>query len=428
MYTKVLDAFDGNEEAASKAIAQQTSIWRIGRDLTKDGLKGKVKMTDALALENATIVIPHVMSQFVKEGVEPMLVGTRLLQRIQYEPGLQIQFPAIGALYAEDVAPGQSLPEITPDLGGQATNEIKVGKSGLAIKLFDDMMRFSQYDLVGFWLRLAGNALARHKEQKIFEFINSMGTVVFDNTTRTNGLTGKYTSGRTNTGTLNGSITMDDIMEMYTTGLNQGFIMDTILIHPLSWLMWLRDPVLRAFQLQYGGGAWWNTWQGDPKGKDELAAFSPLGEGSGRSDNQPSDAEDAPTATPIADLDQNIDARPQPPSYLGLSFNIIVSPFVPFNVTANTADLMMFNSQNLGALIVDRDPRVQEWKDPLLDMTKLQISETYGLAIYNEGQAIVVAKDVKITRNLVSEESVTPTLEISGSLQDPAESGLPSPL
>jgi len=97
-------------------------------------------------------------------------------------------------------------------------------------------------------------------------------------------------------------------------------------------------------------------------------------------------------------------------------------------VTNNTADIMMFNSANLGALIVDRDPRVQEWKDPLLDMTKLQISETYGLAIYNEGQAIVVAKDVKITRNLISEESVTPHLAVSGSLQDPAESGLASPL
>ena len=289
MYTKVLDAFNGNEEAANKAIAQQSSIWRVGRDLTGD-IKGKVAMKDALALENATIVIPHVMSQFVKEGVEPMLIGTSLLQRIQYEPGLQIQFPAIGALYAEDVAPGQSLPEITPDLGGQVTNEIKVGKSGLAIKLFDDMMRFSQYDLVGFWLRLSGNALARHKEKKIFEFINSMGTTIFDNTTRASGLSGKYTSGRSNTGTLNGSITMDDIMDMYTHGLNAGFHMDTILIHPLSWLMWLRDPVLRAFQLQYGGGAWWNTWQGDPKGKDELAAFSPLGEGSGRADNPPSSA------------------------------------------------------------------------------------------------------------------------------------------
>lgn len=427
MYTKVLDAFNGNKEQADLAIAQQNSIWHVGRDLTGQ-LKGKVKMEDALALENATVVIPHVMSQFVKEPTEPMLIGASLLQRIQYEPGLQIQFPAIGALYAEDVAHGQSLPEITPDLGGQATNEIKVGKSGLAIKLFDDMMRWSQYDLVGFWLRLAGNALARHKEKKIFEFINSMGTTVFDNTTRTNGITGKYTSGRAATGALNGSITMDDIMEMYTQGLNQGFIMDTILIHPLSWLMWLRDPVLRAFQLQYGGGAWWNTWQGNPKGKDELASFSPLGEGSGRADNPPSGAGDAPVATPIADLDQNIDARPTLPNYLGLSFNIIVSPFVPFDVSANTADIMMFNSANLGALIVDREPHVQEWKDVLLDMTKLQISETYGLAIYNEGQAIITAKDVKITRNLISEESVTPHLAISGTMQDPAESGLASPL
>ena len=164
MYTKVLDAFDGNKEKADEAIMQQSSIWRVGHDLTGN-IKGRVKMQDALALPNATIVIPHVMSQFVKEGTEPMLIGTRLLQRIQYEPGLQIQFPAIGALYAEDVAPGQSLPEITPDLGGQATNEVTVGKSGLAIKLFDDMMRHSQYDLVQFWLRLSGNALARHKEK-----------------------------------------------------------------------------------------------------------------------------------------------------------------------------------------------------------------------------------------------------------------------
>lgn len=427
MLTKVLDAFDGNKEEAAKAVAQQESIWRLGRDLT-GGLQGRVKMQDALALPNATIVIPHVMSQFVKEGTEPMLIGTRLLQRIQYEPGLQIQFPAIGALYAEDVAPGQSVPEITPDMGGEVSNEVKVGKSGLAIKLFDDMLRHSQYDLVQFWLRLAGNALARHKEKKIFEFINSMGTVVFDNTTRTNGLTGKYTSGRTASGQLNATITMDDVMEMYTTCLNQGFMADTILIHPLAWLMWLRDPVLRAFQLQHGGGAWWNVWQGDPKPMDELASFSPLGEGRGQFTNPPSSATDAPAATPIADLDQRIDARPQLPSYMGPSFNIIPSPFVPFDVTNNTADIMMFNSQNLGALIVDREPRVDEWKDPLLDMTKLQVTETYGLAIYNEGQAIVVAKDVKIARNLVSEESVTPTLSISGSLQDPAESGLASPI
>lgn len=429
MFSKVLEAFDGDKEKAQDAIQRQANIWLTGVDI-KGEIKGRVRMQDTLALPNASIVIPHVMTQFVKQGVEPMLIGTRLLQRIQYQPGLQIQFPAIGALYAEDAAPGSSLPEFTPDMGGQATNEIKVGRSGLAIKLFEDIMRWSQYNLVQFWLRLAGQALARHKEEKIFRYITAVGTVAFDNTTRTNGLTGAYTSGRNNDGTLNGSITMDDLMQMYTIGLQQGFIMDTILIHPLTWLMWLRDPVLRTFQLQYGGGTWWNMWQGDPRNRNDLASFPPLGEGSGQHVNPPTGAQDAPAATPVADWDQRLTSTPKPPSYLGLAFNIIPSPFVPFDTTNNTADLIMFNSQNLGALIVDRDPRVVEWTDPLLALRKIQIEETYGLAIYNEGQGIVVAKDVKVAANKIPDDNiyVTGSVTLPSGLVDPQLSGLASPL
>lgn len=427
---QVLEAFKGDEAQARSAMYQQASIWRTGLDVTRPN-DGQINMEDAVALPNASIVIPHVMTQFVKEGIEPMLIGTRLLTRVQFQPGLQIQFPAIGSLYAEDVAPGQSLPEFAPDMGGHVTNEIKVGKSGLALKIFDEVVRFSQYNLVAFWLRLAGQALARHKEKKIFNFISAIGTTAFDNSSlanRANSVTGRYTSGRNQDGSLNGAMTMDDVFEMYTLGLQQGFIMDTILVHPLTWLMWLRDPVLRTFQLQYGGGAWWNMWQGDPKNRNDLAAFPPLGEGTGQHVNPPSDAADAPTATAIEEWDQRLTSKPNPPSYLGLSFNIIPSPFVNFNVTNNTADVIMFNSQNLGALIVDEDPRVLEWTQPDLGLRKMQIAERYGLAILNEGQGIVVGRSIKVTRNYVADESVMPTLSISGTLTDPATSGLASPL
>lgn len=423
---RILEAFDGNEVAAKTAMLQQDSIWKTGRDATQ-GMKS-MTMKDAVALPNATILVPHILSQFVKEGIEPMLIGTRLLTRIQYQPGLQIQFPAIGSLYAEDVAPGQSLPEFAPDLGGSATNELKVGKSGLALKIFDEVTRYNQYNLVAYWLKLAGQALARHKEKKIFDFISAMGTCAFDNTTRSNGVTGSYTTGRNADGSLNGGMTMDDVFNMYALGLQQGFIMDTILVHPLTWLMWLRDPVLRVFQQQYGGGTWFNMWQGDPRNRNDLASFSPLGEGSGQVVNPPTGAIDAPTATAIEEWDQRLTSVPKPPSYLGLSFNIIPSPFVAFDVTNNLADVIMFNSQNLGALIVDQDPSVLEWGQPDLGLTKMQIAERYGLAILNEGQGIVVAKDVKVVRNFVSDESVKPVLQVSGSLPDPTTSGLASPI
>jgi hypothetical protein len=424
---KILEAFKGDEVKAKEAFLQQDSIWRTGRDVTQ-GFKS-VSMKDAVALPNATILIPHVLSQFVREPMEPMLIGTRLLTRIQYQPGLQIQFPALGTLTAEDVAPGQSLPEFAPDLGGHAVNELKVGKSGLALKIFDEVTRYNQYNLVAYWLKLAGQALARHKEKKIFNFITSMGATAFDNTTRSNGVTGRYTSGRAADGTLNGSMTMDDIMEMYALGLQQGFIMDTILVHPLTWLMWLRDPVLRVFQQQYGGGQWFNMWQGDPRNQGaRVASFPGLGEGTGLNVNPATGNVDAPTATPLDVLSQSLTSVPTLPNYLGMSFNIIPSPFANFDVTTNTCDMIMFNSQNLGALIVDQDPSVLEWSQPDLGLTKMQVAERYGLAILNEGQGIVVAKDIKCTRNFVSDEAVRPFMSVSGTLVDPAASGVASPI
>ena len=99
----IVDAFNGNEKAAELALYQQASIWMTGHDATEQ-IKGTVSMKDAMALQNASVLIPHVLTRYVLEGIEPMLVGTRLLTRIPYKPGLTIQFPAMGALFAQDVA------------------------------------------------------------------------------------------------------------------------------------------------------------------------------------------------------------------------------------------------------------------------------------------------------------------------------------
>lgn len=53
-------------------------------------------------------------------------------------------------------------------------------------------------------------------------------------------------------------------------------------------------------------------------------------------------------------------SAPQLPNYLGLPFRILVSPFVNFDPENRVTDIMMFNSRNLGALIVDEDSHVKE--------------------------------------------------------------------
>ena len=38
----------------------------------------------------------------------------------------------------------------------------------------------------------------------------------------------------------------------------------------------------------------------------------------------------------------------------------------------------MFNSKNLGALIVDEDPHVKSWEEPQYSIQNLAIEESYG--------------------------------------------------
>ena len=62
-----------------------------------------------------------------------------------------------------------------------------------------------------------------------------------------------------------------------------------------------------------------------------------------------------------------------------------------FDTTAKTTDIIMFNSRNLGALIVDERPHVREWDEPQFGIQNIAIEESYGFGVLSEGQAIAVA-------------------------------------
>jgi hypothetical protein len=71
-----------------------------------------------------------------------------------------------------------------------------------------------------------------------------------------------------------------------------------------------------------------------------------------------------------------------------------------FDTTAKTTDIIMFNSRNLGALIVDEKPHVKSWDEPQYSIQNLRIEESYG--VLNEGQAIAVAKNIRVRQNEMS--------------------------
>ena len=62
----------------------------------------------------------------------------------------------------------------------------------------------------------------------------------------------------------------------------------------------------------------------------------------------------------------------------------------------------MFNSRNLGALIVDEKPHVKSWDESQYSIQNLAIEESYGFGVLNEGQAIAVARNVRVRQNEMS--------------------------
>ena len=100
----------------------------------------RIKVKDAISVPNAGMWLPKVVQNIVKEAAEPLLIGTSLLQRIEYHYGQTITFPAVGALVASEIAEGQSYPEQQLSMGG-ATVTANIGKVGVAVKISEKRMK-----------------------------------------------------------------------------------------------------------------------------------------------------------------------------------------------------------------------------------------------------------------------------------------------
>lgn len=397
----------GFEELNDKdhlALARLDSIFRNnGYDPETER---HVAMKDTLDITGAAFLIPRVLTTFVQEGLEPLLIGTSLLQRIDYVPGMQTVFPAIDVLTAREVGDGMALPIHDIHVGGAQTFGVSVRRHGLALRISQRFIDASTYPWLQWWMKLAGQALARHKEEYIFSFITSLGVSVFDNAvaSRTAGATIQpvkgHTTGRNLKGQFNGSMTMDDIYDMYAQILMQGFIPDTLLVHPMTWLMWVKDAQLRDFAITAGGGSFFANFTGNPAAKayEGQYNFQGLGPGLGQSGTYTQGTLGGAQGK-VQNLPQTQRSGPVLPSYLGMNFRIVVSPFVRFDPITRTTDMMMFDSKSLGAMIVDEDPHVNSWTEPMYSIQNIGIEESYGFGILNEGQGIATAKNVKVKAN-----------------------------
>lgn len=332
----------------------------------------KGKKLDGVFSTDQPLLLPRVIEETIRLPIEPNLVLTPLLKKISVpKAGAVITFPAIGnAMTAADIPEGGEYPEGSFEMAGEVT--AKMGKSGIALKVTEEMVRYSMYDVISMHLQAATRALMRWKEEKVAKMIfEESGTTFFNNSVSTT-----KTGGRDATGVSNNTITLDDILLMYADMVNEGFIPDTMIVHPFAWYGFARDPIMRHLFMQGQGGFYYQTFQGN--------IGSPNGAFAGGGLN---------TTNYFSDPAQ-VATTYQVPSILPTPMQVIVTPFQTADVAAGTSTITICQRSELGMLLEDESLSTDEWNDPARDIRKIKLRERYALAVSSNGTAIRHAKGV----------------------------------
>ena len=342
-----------------------------------DGRKSResrVTVTEALTTADANILIPKVISQVVTEAAEPLYLVSQFFQKVQLNEGRSMEFIHFGAIRAFEIGEGQEYPNQTLNLasGEIGTVDVKVKKYGLKVQITDEMISDSQWDVIGLHLKAAGRAMARKKEEVIFEEFNKHGHVVFDAAKYQPGDEG-YPTGRGFNGEYNGTLSAEDIIDMAVSIMAAGFTPTDIIMHPLCWSLFAKNAALEGANVAaFGQGV---VFQ-DPRNFNTSNA---------------------------------------------LGLNVIFSPFVPFDQVNKTFDFYIVDRNNIGVILVKDEISTEQFDDPLRDIQTLKIKERYGVGILNGGLGIAVARNIKFAKTYPAPERRFAEMPLPSDYTDPAK-------
>lgn len=385
-------------------------VFNIDKSFESEGL-GEFK--DVFYTEDLTRYIGTTVTRLVEEAIEPdLLVVPNLFQEISYEgPGRTVEIGSIGAIHAEEVPEGQEYPEPDFDYGDGYIIQLGINKHGLKMRVTEEVISDNLFDVFGLWMRMAGRALARHKEEYAIKLLAEMGYDVFDNSSPGTSANGVCT-GRDITGTQNGAMTIHDIFDMWTFGYLRGFNYDTILMNPLAWKTFMNDPMSREIMFSGGvlasrslpAGSTANTGFG-------VGAFGKLGYKSDPTGNDINNlggklAGPNPFTTDLNPLGNTYNIAP---TYLPSPMKVIVSPHVPYSTAQKkdeagaikVTDVYMADSANCGLLMTKEGVSMDEWNDPERDIRAMKLKERWGMALLAQGKGVACARDVVLADHYV---------------------------
>lgn len=372
-----------------------------------------MSIKDMYSTPDAPWMLPKIVSEQAIEAMEPLLLFTSLMNKIEYTMGQTIVLPSAGQMSATnlDMMEGDEYPEAKWSSGTQMSQMIaNIGKVGLAVKITEEMLRYSQYDVISMHIKAAGKVLARHKEVKASNMVCAQGRCYFDNLNPTKSQLG-VTTGRNADGSANGSITAEDFLDLEGHMVAKGFIANTAIMHPLTYTMFRKDPIMRAFFMAGATTTYFGSYRGNPAGGSPWFKSATMM-------NTKQQPKISNATTPAKERNQDINTAPIFPGYWGVNFDIMVTPHVKYDVAGKLTDIIICDKSELGVLLVDEELTTEEWRDPARDITKIKFRERYCFGILNEGESVAVLRNIHNVPNKIIDEPARPHYNVDITVAD----------
>lgn len=351
-------------------------VENMTRNLYGDFSNGRASIKEAISSTDAVKLIPKVIEGKLREAAEPEYLGTKFFQTVKVDGGNSAVYviPVTGEVTAYEVSEGGRYKETSFDQTTleNATLEVRVKKIGVKVSITEEAIADSSWDILGINLRKMGRAMARYKEELIFNAFSTHGHVVFDNAKREI-VPAAGTTGLGKDGNYNDTLSVEDFLDLTLALMGNGYNPTDVIMHPLTWVVFARNSMI-------GNGLTFGALGGNnvhPNGgiQGTPAAFGMANNGDG----------------------QKLIMRPeQVQNRLPVPLAINFSPWVNFDKLTKRFDMYVLDNSEVGIIAQKESLSNGNWSDPERDIRSLKAKERYGIGILNNGRAITVARNIAV--------------------------------
>ncbi len=349
---------------------------KMTRNLYGDYSKGRANIQETLTTTDTVNLIPRVIEGQLREAAEPEYLGTKFMSTIHVEGSGSTVYviPVVGEITAHEVAEGGRYNEEYVDFNTMenVALEVRVKKIGVKVSITEEAINDSSWDILGINVRKMGRAMARYKEEWIFNNFSDHGHIIFDNNLREQ-MPEAGTTGRGEDGNPNDTLSVEDFLDMVLALMGNNFTPTDLIMHPLTWVIFARNSMI-GNGMTFGalGGQRMHPW-GAVQGTDGFAGLPSTGEG------------------------QQFIMRPeQVQNRLPMPITVNFSPFVHFDKVNKLFDMYCIDRTEVGVIVQKEGLGTDNWNDPERDIRLLKVKERYGVGILNNGRAITVARNIAV--------------------------------